>query len=163
MAWVKPVSYESASDEVKAIIDKRGHDILKSEKVATLLKNSVVYDSVEINGWRMDAELQRLLSKRLGDLLEYVISKEHNSYVCTNYFTRCLKEQGIDFETTEFTDEEKLIIDYGRAVARDFHNIPDELKERMKKTFTEEQIVVITGMAAVISADNIFETVMDFH
>lgn len=58
MAWVKPVTYESASDEVKAIIDKRGHDILKSEKVATLLKNSVVYDSVEINGWRMDAELQ---------------------------------------------------------------------------------------------------------
>ena len=163
MAWITPVTYETASDEVKAIIDERGHDVLKSNKVATLLKNAVVYDSVEINGWRMDAELQRLVSKRLGDLLEYVISKENDSYICTNYFTKCLKEQGIDFETTEFTEEEKLIIEYGQAIARDFHNIPQDLKERLRKVFTEEQIVVITGMAVVITADNYFETILDLR
>ncbi len=163
MAWIKPVTYETASKEVKAIIDQRGSEILKSNKAATLLKNAVVYDSVEINGWRMDAELQRLVSKRMGDLLEYVISKENNSYICTNYFTRCLKEQGIDFETTEFTEEEKLIIEYGRAIARDFHNIPQDLKERLKKAFTEEQIVVITGMAVVITADNYFETILELR
>lgn len=87
MAWIEPVTYETASNEVKTIIDQRGSEILKSNKVATLLKNAVVYDSVEINGWRMDAELQRLVSKRMGDLLEYTISKANNSYICTNYFT----------------------------------------------------------------------------
>jgi hypothetical protein len=155
MAWITPVTYETASDAVKKILDERGRDILqRSNKIGTLLKNAVVYDSVEINGWRMDAELQRLVSKRLGDLLEYAISKENNSYICTKYFTKCLKDQGIDPETTEFTEEEKLILEYGTAIARDFHNISDDLKDRLKKTFTEEQIVVIT-------ADNYFETIMD--
>ncbi|MCM1271864.1 MAG: hypothetical protein NC247_14775 [Ruminococcus flavefaciens] len=163
MAWIEPITYETASGEVKTIIDQRGHEILKSNKVSTLLKNAIVYDSVEINGWRMDAELQRLVSKRMGDLLEYVISKENNSYICTNYFTKCLAEQGIDFETTEFTEEEKLIIEYGQAIARDFHNIPQDLKDRLKKAFTEEQIVVITGMAVVITADNYFETILDLR
>lgn len=163
MAWIEPITYETASSEAKAIIDQRGHEILKSNKVSTLLKNAAVYDSVEINGWRMDAELQKLVGKRMGDLLEYVISKENNSCICTNYFTKCLKEQGIDFEKTEFTEEEKLIIEYGQAIARDFHNIPTDLKDRLKKVFTEEQIVVITGMAVVITADNYFETILDLR
>lgn len=45
MAWIEPVTYETASNEVKAIIDQHEPDILKSSKVATLLKNAVVYDS----------------------------------------------------------------------------------------------------------------------
>ena len=163
MPWIKPATYETASDEVKKIIDQKGHDILERKKAPYQLKNAVVYDSVETNGWRMDAVVQRLLSKRLGDLLEYVISKENRSEICTNYFAECLAEQGIDFETTEFNEEEKLIIEYGQAIARDFHNIPQDLKDRLKKVFTEEQIVVITGMAAVITADNYFETIMDLH
>lgn len=162
MAWITPVTYEEASEDAKKFIDER-EGALKSEKCAVLLKNAVVYDSVEKNGWRMDDELQRLVGKRMGDLLEYVISVENKSVVCSRYFTKCLAEQGIDFETTEFTEQEKLIIEYGQAIARDFHNIPDDLKTRLKAAFTEEQIVVITGMAVVITADNYFETIMDFQ
>ena len=161
MAWINPITYEKASDSVKAFLDENGKDTLHSNKAATLLNNMVVYDSVEMNGWRMDAELQRLLSKRLGDLLEYVISSENHSRICTAYFRKCLEEQGIDFKTTVFNTQEKLIIEYGQAIARDFHNIPEDLKQRMKEAFTEEQIVVITGMAVVITADNYFETIMD--
>lgn len=162
MAWITPVTYEEASEDAKKFIDER-EGALKSEKCAVLLKNAVVYDSVEKNGWRMDEELQRLVGKRMGDLLEYVISVENKSVVCSRYFTKCLAEQGIDFETTEFTEKEKLIIEYSQAIARDFHNIPDDLKTRLKAAFTEEQIVVITGMAVVITADNYFETIMDFQ
>lgn len=162
MAWITPVTYEEASEDAKKFIQER-EGALASKKCATLLKNAVVYDSVEKNGWRMDAELQRLLSKRLGDLLEYVISRENNSKICLRYFTKCLEEQGIDFETTEFNEEEQLIIEYGQAIARDFHNIPDSLREHLKKVFTEEQIVVITGMAVVINADNHFETIMELE
>lgn len=161
MAWITPITYDTATPDVKKLIDEQHIDWKRSNKVATLLKNAVVYDSVEKNGWRMDAELQRLVGKRMGDLLEYVISAENHSYICTQYFTKCLKDQGIDFETTEFTPQEQLIIEYGRAIVRDFHNIPEDLKKRLKEAFTEEQIVVITGMAVVIDADNHFETILD--
>ena len=162
MPWITPVTYEEASEDAKKFIAER-EGALQSEKCATLLKNAVVYDSVEKNGWRMDAELQRLVGKRLGDLLEYVISTENRSVVCSRYFTKCLADQGIDIETTEFTEQEKLIIEYGKAIAHDVHSIPDDLKKRLKAAFTEEQIVVITGMAVVITADNYFETIMDLQ
>ena len=163
MAWITPVTYETAPEGSKAILDEIGHDKLEIKKLAWLLKNPVVYNSVEVNCWPLDEELQRVVGKRLGDLLEYVISKENNSDICSHYFAECLAEQGIDFETTQFNEEEQLIIEYGQAIARDFHNIPQDLKDRLKKVFTEEQIVVITGMAAVITADNYFETIMDLH
>lgn len=162
MAWITPVTYEEASQDAREFIKER-EGALESKKCATLLKNAVVYDSVEKNGWRMDAELQRLLSKRLGDLLEYTISKENHSIICERYFTQCLKSQGIDFETTEFTKEEQLVIAYGQAIVRDFHHIPDALKKELKENFTEEQIVVLTGMAVVINADNYFETIMELE
>ena len=111
----------------------------------------------------MDSELQRLVGKRMGDLLEYVISTENRSVVCSRYFTKCLADQGIDIETTEFTEQEQLIIEYGKAIAHDVHSISDDLKTRLKAAFTEEQIVVITGMAVVITADNYFETIMDLQ
>ena len=162
MPWITPVTYEEASEDAKKFIAER-EGALQSEKCATLLKNAVVYDSVEKNGWRMDAELQRLVGKRMGDLLEYVISTENRSVVCSRYFTKCLADQGIDIETTEFTEQEQLIIEYGKAIAHDVHSISDDLKTRLKAAFTEEQIAVITGMAVVITADNYFETIMDLQ
>lgn len=162
MAWIKPITYEEASADAKKYIDER-QGALQSEKCAVLLKNAVVYDSVEKNGWRMDDEVQRLVGKRLGDLLEYVISVENKSVICSRYFTKCLADQGIDFENTEFTEQEELVIAYGKAIAKDFHSIPEDLKRRLKEAFTEEQIVVLTGMAVVITADNYFETIMDLQ
>lgn len=163
MAWIKPVTYETASEEAKAILDRIGHEKLQSQKLGLLLKNAVVYDSVEINCWHMDDELQKVIGKRLGDLLEYVIAREHKAPYCLRAYTRCMEQHGIDFETTEFTEEEKLIIEFGQAVARDFHNIPRDLKDRMLKVFTQEQIAVITGMAVVTTADNMFETILEME
>ena len=163
MSWIKPVTYETASEESKAILDKIGHETLQIQKLGLLLKNAVVYNSLEINCWHMDAELQKAVGKRLGDLLEYVIAREHKAPYCLRAYTRCMEQHGIDFETTEFTEEEKLIIEFGQAVARDFHNIPRELKNRMLKVFTEEQIAVITAMAVLTTADNMFETILEME
>ena len=163
MAWITPVTYETAPAGSKAILDEIGHDKLEIKKLAWLLKNPVVYNSVEVNCWPLDAELQRVVGKRLGDLLEYVIAREHKAPFCLRAYSQCMERHGIDFETTEFTEEEKLIIEFGQAVARDFHNIPRDLKDRMSKVFTEEQIAVISAMAVVTTADNMFETIMEME
>ncbi len=158
--WIKPVTEETISEASRAIAEREGVRI-GSVKSGTLLQNAVVFDCVEMNGWRMDAELQRLVGKRLGDILEYTISRENNSQKCLKYFTGCLMDQGIDPETYQWTEEEQLIVDYAKAICRDFHNIPQDVKDRLLAAYTEEQIAVITGMAVVITADNMFESIME--
>ena len=32
MSWIKPVTYETASPEVKAFLDEKGHEILNSSR-----------------------------------------------------------------------------------------------------------------------------------
>ena len=61
----------------------------------------------------------------------------------------------------KFDEKDAAVWDFGTQLAKDPHGMSDELKARMLRLFTQEQIVVLTGMAAVISADNIFESVLE--
>ena len=77
--------------------------------------------------------------------------------MCSRYFAKLLRQNGIeDFEHFAFTDEEQLLIDYGRALARDAKHIPDELFDRLRSAFSEETIVVATAMGVFMIANNVF-------
>ena len=108
----------------------------------------------------MDRELQRLIGKRAADFFEYAISLENDCLVCSTYFGKLLRDNGIDFETFAFTDREQLLIDYGRAMAKDPKGVPDELFEKLKAEFTEEELVVITTMGVFMIANNYFNDIL---
>ena len=105
----------------------------------------------------VDRELQRLVGKRAADFFEYAISVENDCIVCTTYFGKLLRSMGIeDFEGFAFTPEEELMIEYGRAIAKNPKQIPDELFERLRAAFDEETLVVMTTMAVFMIANNVF-------
>jgi len=77
--------------------------------------------------------------------------------VCSLYFARLLRQNGIeDLEHFAFTAEEQLLIDYGRALARDPKRIPDALFDKLRSAFSEETIVVATAMGVFMIANNVF-------
>ena len=105
-------------------------------------------------------ELQRLIGKRAGDFFEYAISEENDCLVCSTYFRKLLKDNGIDFDNFQFTKKEELLISFGRALAKDPKNIPDEVYTELKEEFTEEEIVVITAMGVLMVANNYFNDIL---
>ena len=72
-----------------------------------------------------------------------------------------LKKNGIDFEHFAFTPKEEILIEYGQAIAEDPKHVPEELFEKMKANFTEEEIVVITAMGVMMIANNYFNDILD--
>ena len=48
------------------------------------------------------------------------------------------------------------MIEYGRAIAKNPKQIPDELFERLRAVFDEETLVVMTTMAVFMIANNVF-------
>ena len=129
---------------------------LTNEK-RTLLRNATAFEALEVQSYAVDGELQRLVGKRAADLFEYAISVENDCIVCTTYFRKLLRSKGIeDLEHFAFTPEEELMIEYGRAIARNPKQIPDELFERLRAVFDEETIVVMTTMAVFMIANNVF-------
>lgn len=126
----------------------------------TLLHNAAAFQAVEAGSYALDDELQRLIGKRAADFYEYAISKTNGCLVCSTYFHNLLQKNGIDFDTFEFTPQEQLLIEYGQTLAQNPKGVSDELFARMKETFTEEQIVVITAMGVMMIANNYFNDIL---
>ena len=124
MSYISKINPETAGEKEKKVIEEhlaQGYK-LTNEKL-TLLHNAEAFNAIEASSYALDRELQRLIGKRAGDFFEYAISEENDCLVCSTYFRKLLKENGIDFDTFEFTDKENLLISFGRALARDPKNV----------------------------------------
>ena len=134
MPRIAPVNLTDLPPEAQAAVDehlRQGYR-LTNEKL-TLLHNATAFEALEAQSYAVDRELQRLVGKRAADFFEYAISVENDCIVCTTYFGKLLRSMGIeDFEGFAFTPEEELMIEYGRAIAKNPKQIPDELFERLR-------------------------------
>ena len=158
MPRIDKIDPKTASPEVCDAINahlEQGYRIT-NEKL-TLLHNVASFEALEVQSYAVDRELQRLVGKRAADFFEYAISLENDCLVCSAYFTNLLKKNGIDdFDSFDFTDDERLLIEYGRALANDPKSISDELFARLKGRFSDETIVVLTTMGVFMIANNVF-------
>ena len=158
MPRIAPVNLTDLPPEAQAAVDehlRQGYR-LTNEKL-TLLHNVSAFEALEAQSYAVDRELQRLVGKRAADFFEYAISVENDCIVCTTYFGKILRSMGIDdFEHFAFTPDEELMIEYGRAIAKDPKRIPDKLFESLRAAFDEETLVVMTTMAVFMIANNVF-------
>ena len=150
MSYISKIDPETAGEKEKEVI--RNHLAqgyrLTNEKL-TLLHNAEAFKAIEDSSYSLDRELQRLIGKRAGDFFEYAISEENDCLVCSTYF-----------DNFQFTKKEELLISFGRALAKDPKNIPDEIYTELKEEFTEEEIVVITAMGVLMVANNYFNDIL---
>ncbi len=162
MPRISLIDLETASEEVKKVVADHVADgyRITNEKL-TLLHHVPSFNALELESYKLDRELQKIVGKRAADFYEYAISLQNDCLVCSTYFTKLLKKNGIDdFNNFNFTDEERLLIAYARAIADDPKNVSDELFEQLKARYTEEEIVVITTMGVFMIANNYFNDIL---
>lgn len=162
MARIDLIDPELASEEVKRAISNHveaGYRIT-NEKL-TLLHNITAFHALEEESYAVDKELQKMVGKRAADFFEYAISEQNDCMVCSTYFIKLLRQNGIeDFNSFAFTPREQLLIEYGRAMAKDPKGVSDELFERLQQEFSQEEIVVITTMGVFMIANNYFNDIL---
>ena len=162
MALISKIDPLTASDEVRRAIDRhvaQGHRVT-NEKL-TLLHNVTCFEALEAQSYAVDRELARLIGQQAADFFEYAISLQNDCLVCSTYFGKLLRKYGVtDFEAFAFTEEEELVIAFGRAMAKDPKGIPKELIEALLNRFGEETVVVLTTMGVFMIANNCFNDVL---
>jgi hypothetical protein len=104
--------------------------------------------------------VQPFIGERGVNFFSYTISTENNCLICSTFFAQILDELGIDFKTFDFTEQEKLLIDYGRALVSNPHGIPESVYDDLKKYFNEEQIVALTSFGSIMIATNLINTAL---
>ena len=155
MAYISQVNYDTASAEVKKEIDQqvREHGKITNMKL-TLLHSLPAYQAL-MEWFPLEETIEAFLGERAVNFFCYAISTENECLVCSMFFKKILDDLKIDFKHFNFTEEENLLIRYGRAIVRDANHIPPAIFHELKKHWNEEQIVAITAFATIMIATNL--------
>lgn len=155
MARISQLKYENADNETKKVID----DWVKQHGPLTNMKETLIHSIPAFHAlmewFPLEAEIESFLGERAVNFFCYAISTENDCLLCSVFFKRILDDEGIDFRTFDFTDEERALIAYGQAIVKDANAIPDAVFDELKKYWNEKQIVSITAFATIMIATNI--------
>jgi uncharacterized peroxidase-related enzyme len=124
------------------------------------------------NVWGLLTELaeEAVLPKRYLELCLVAVSLLNRCTYCVSHHAPKLAVQGLseagatrllDYKNHPELDEiDKLVVEYAIAVTNNWHRTGDEMFARLRKHFTEAQIVEMTWRTALCGAFNRFNDVL---
>ncbi|MCR5801912.1 MAG: hypothetical protein K6G57_06235 [Lachnospiraceae bacterium] len=161
----KVISQISEAESTEEQLEVRNRHIASGHKMTkmkeTLLHNLPIFDAFVEGSYAVSDEIERLIDPTSIYILDYFISWGNECIVCGGYFERLLKEIGItDPEHFEFTDEQKDLIAFGEALARDPNHVPDEVYEALQARYDEETMVALVTHGVFMLANNYFNNIV---
>ncbi len=155
MPYISQLKYENADEKTRRVIDEwvAVHGPLTNMK-ETLIHSIPAFHAL-MEWFPLEEACEAFLGERAVNFFCYAISTTNDCLLCSVFFKKILDDAGIDFETFAFTEEEQVLVDYGRAITKDANHIDPAIFDRMKSLWTEEQIVTITAFATLMIATNI--------
>ncbi len=159
MARVKFITENEAQGKAKgAYIDLESRGKLTNMKKA-LLQDYSTYDA--FMGWYTSWDrLVEVVGIRAATIYAHSVSTTNSCQLCSLFFISDLKALGIEPADFAADEKEQDLIELGRQIVKDPTNVSDELFARLKKTYTDAEIVVIVGFGAQMIATNNFNSVL---
>ena len=126
----------------------------------TNMKNTLAHDRVAFDAlmtwYPLRDRAAEFLSERQIEVYCLAISAQSDCLICSTFFRRLLVERGDDPDALELGEEDSLLAELGRQIARDAHGVSDELFGRLRERYDERQIVVLMAFGAIMLATNVF-------
>ena len=159
MSFLPMTDYETASEAVRKEYDDQiaKHGRITNMKRTLLL--SIPAFTAYMEWYTLYDLLVPVVGERAMSLYSYAISSGNDCLICSTFFRKILIDSGDDPDNPKITDVEELLMDFGSAICVNPHDIPDELYDRLKEKFTDEQIVLLIAFAGIMYATNLFNTV----
>ncbi|GHV18007.1 hypothetical protein FACS189493_6720 [Spirochaetia bacterium] len=159
MSLVSMTEYETAGPDVKREYDDQ---IAKHGRITnmkrTLLHNVPSFHAY-MEWYTLKDQLVPVIGERGVSLYSYAISSENDCLICSTFFRKILIDSGDDPDNPILSESEQFLMDFGRAISRDPHNIPAALYDTLQERYTTEQIVLLISFAGIMAATNLFNTV----
>lgn len=161
MPHVSQIDYANAAQDVREAHDeevrKRGH---VTNMKRTLMHSPPAYRAY-MEWYTLREELAKTLPDRAFWLYSHAISSTSDCLICTLFFRRALIDAGFSPDAFEPTEEEQLLIDFGRAIVRDSNAVPEDIWARIRARYDEPTRVNLAAFAGLMIATNIFNNVVE--
>lgn len=159
MSYLNMTDYDSASAEVRAEYDDQ---IAKHGRI-TNMKRTLLQDvpsfKTYMEWYDLFDRIKPFTGERAALLFSYAISTENDCLICSTFFRQILIDSGDDPDDPQLDDTESLLMEFGHGIARNPHNISEDIYQKLKEHFTEPQIVQLIAFAGIMYATNLFNTV----
>jgi alkylhydroperoxidase family enzyme len=160
MARIDPISEADAQGEpleaLRQVAAARGR---VTNMKATLARSPVALRSL-MTWYDLRDEVVTFLGERATVLFAHAISTGTDCLICSTFFRRLLIESGDDPENPRLDDRERLVVAYGRQLARDPNAVEDQLFAQLANAFHADQIVTLTAFGGLMIATNIFNNAL---
>ncbi len=168
MARVKTVSAEELSGTDREVFESAAAYGSFGSLVGTLANRPPIMRNTV--GLLMELKAENVLPQRYLELALVTVSKLNECTYCVSHHTPHLTVNGVSDEAAmnvldyqnqaEFDAVDKLVIEYAIEVTQRWNYVRDELFERLRKHFSDEQIVELTWRTALCGAFNRFNDVL---
>jgi alkylhydroperoxidase family enzyme len=156
MARIPPLDREAASPAIRSEYDRQieAHGRVTNMK-RTLGRSPVAFRAL-MEWYALEQEVVPFLGERRTRLFSHAISSQTDCLICSTYFRRISIEKGEDPDHPRLDDDDRTILEYARQLARDPHQVSDDLFARLERMLSPDQIVTLTAFGGLMIATNVF-------
>jgi alkylhydroperoxidase family enzyme len=156
VARIRPLDREEAPASSQAEFDKQTRAHGRMTNMKRTLAHSWPALRALMEWYPLRDEVVAFLGAKLADLFSHAISSQTDCLICSTFFRRIFIEAGENPDRFELDDWSKTIVEFGRTIARDAHDVSDDLFARLTSRLSDEQIVVLTAFGSLMLATNVF-------
>jgi hypothetical protein len=161
MSRIAPIERDETSGELRATFDQ---GIAKYGRLTnmkrTLLHSLPAYHAL-MQWYPLFDTIKAFLGERLAIVFAHAISAQSHCLICSTFMRRILIDWGEDPSQLKLDEKGETLVAFGRAIVREGNRVPADLYNRIARFFTPEQIVALTGFAAIMVATNIINNVLE--
>lgn len=156
MAYVSQNKYEKSESETQKIWDQQVRDHNRMTNMKKTLAHSSNALRAYMEWYPLKDEVASFTGERAAILFAHAISTQNDCLICSTFFRRILFDWGENPDELELDEKDELLIGYGKSLAKDPHNISPDLMARLKRQFSEKEIVSLTAFGGIMIATNLF-------
>jgi alkylhydroperoxidase family enzyme len=160
MSRLPPLDYDDSSPEAQAAHDHHQQHVGRITNMKrTLLRSLPAFDAL-MTWYPLRDAVRPFLGERLTTLFAHAVSSETDCLICSTFFRRLLVQSGEDPDALSLDEQERIVVEFGRQLAKDAHQVSDALYADLARHFSPEQIVALTAFGAIMLATNVFNNTL---
>lgn len=161
MSRISQISYNDASPEIRAEHDEELRLRGRLTNMKRILLHSPVAHRIYAEWFTLRDLLRPALSDRAIWLFSLAISEACEALIPTTFFRRVLIDSGQQPETLVPDPDEKLLIEFGKAIIADSNAVPDIIWKELETRYDEPTLVNLVAFAGIMVATTVFTNVVE--
>ncbi len=126
----------------------------------TLLHSLPAYHAL-MQWYPLFDSIKSFLGERLAIIFAHAISTGSHCLICTTFMRRILIDWGEDPNRLALDEKGNALVAFAGAIVQSDNRVPSEIYDRVASLFSKEEIVALTGFAALMIATNIVNNALE--